>query len=216
MSNRQVNADHRTGKVSINALEDRIARAAPLDGSGPVFDNPDNLGNSVREGQGGINFGYAGGLPLANVLMTDDGALITRLWNSDSEEWDSVSAHYPASESDGVVLFTGGAVQGARAHGTVQGFAYEANHTPSGKYQGVSMTLTGNVAIAAPTVGVSGQELIFVLTQDATGGRVATFASAYKKVSTLPTAANTRNVIVFLHIGSGVWVEKSCTTAIPV
>jgi hypothetical protein len=67
------------------------------------------------------------------------------------------------------------------------------------------MTLTGNVAVAVPTGGTSGQPVLMRAIQDATGGREITLASGWKNARPDPgyQEASTSCII------SGVFLDAS-------
>ena len=72
----------------------------------------------------------------------------------------------------------------------------------------ITMTLTDNTTFNAPTNGISGSELTFSLTQDGTGGRVVTWAAAFKQNWTPNTAAGKINSITFFYDGTN-WIQTS-------
>jgi hypothetical protein len=98
----------------------------------------------------------------------------------------------------------------------MQSVAYATTITPF-PYFGETInvgTLTGNVAIDAPTGSVHyGKRMTFILTQDGTGGRTMTFAAAYKKIATLSTTASKINSITFQYNGTD-WVEIAASVGI--
>ncbi|MNF80840.1 hypothetical protein D3C84_630930 [compost metagenome] len=77
------------------------------------------------------------------------------------------------------------------------------------------IALTGNTTINVPANGRfhTGLEMVFILKQDATGGRVVSFASGYKTNWTPDTTANKTNVIKFKYDGTN-WIQMSVTTGI--
>lgn len=70
----------------------------------------------------------------------------------------------------------------------------------------VKITLTGNVTFAAPTSPTDGQMLLFVITQDGTGSRTATWNSVFYFptgfTSVLSTDANLRDYFGFRYASS--------------
>jgi|GEM_PF-3262705 len=86
---------------------------------------------------------------------------------------------------------------------------YTASWTPdvySGHYQ--LMALTGNVTVNAPTQAHFGQTMTLGFSQDATGGRTISFASAYRTAWTPAATPNALNTITFLYNGS-VWIQTA-------
>ena len=83
------------------------------------------------------------------------------------------------------------------------------------------ITLTANRTISNPATpsGAApvGLQYRIVLVQDATGGRVVTWGSAYKiPASTVfGTAANSRTVVDFECVGDGNWIMVGFITGIP-
>lgn len=63
-------------------------------------------------------------------------------------------------------------------------------------------TLTGNVTVNAPATGQPGQTLLFVFTQDTTGGRAVSWNSVYRVSWQPSTFANARNTILFVYDGT--------------
>lgn len=63
-----------------------------------------------------------------------------------------------------------------------------------------TVTLTGNVTFAAPTNMVAGNSLTLILTQDATGGRTATWNASYKWLGGTPTLSTTGASIDVVNI----------------
>lgn len=91
----------------------------------------------------------------------------------------------------------------------VENVTYAATFTPNVRTgRTKKMTLTGNVAIKAPHECWPGVRLVFLLKQDATGGRTITFDSCYRtNASWSPAlAANTTERIEFEHDGMR-WVQ---------
>jgi hypothetical protein len=90
-----------------------------------------------------------------------------------------------------------------------QAVAYAATVTPL-PYNGnrIGITLTGAITINAPATGTAhpGLRMTFILTQDATGGRVTTFGSGYKVSWTPTTTASKVNTITFQFDGTN-WVQ---------
>jgi hypothetical protein len=67
--------------------------------------------------------------------------------------------------------------------------------------------LTGAITINAPTNPVAGQELIFLLLQDGTGGRAVTWNAAFTHSwSDTGNTANKRASILFVYSGGG-WLQ---------
>lgn len=73
-----------------------------------------------------------------------------------------------------------------------------------------TITATGNFTLSAFTSPISGQTVTFIITQDATGGRVLTstmkFASGSK---TLSTAANSIDILTVSYIGTTYYASLS-------
>jgi hypothetical protein len=66
-------------------------------------------------------------------------------------------------------------------HDAIAAPAYAASFTPDPYlYAGVSITLTGNITINAPTYQHRGQRLRLILTQDGTGGHTMSFNAVFK------------------------------------
>jgi hypothetical protein len=94
-------------------------------------------------------------------------------------------------------------VVGASATITVtSGVVYTLTSTAS-----TAMTLTPSAA------GVAGQEMELIITSDATGGDVVTFASTFKSTGTLTLTANKIYVVRFRSNGTN-WLEQSRTTGV--
>lgn len=106
-----------------------------------------------------------------------------------------------------------------------QSKAYAATITPdpwAGSVVNVA-ALTGGVTIANPATAPDsaaasvypvGMELVFVLPQDATGGRTVSFGTNYVLAggTAVPTTASSVTTVVFVHDGSK-WREKSRATS---
>ncbi|HEV2403122.1 MAG TPA: hypothetical protein VGS08_02885, partial [Candidatus Saccharimonadales bacterium] len=108
---------------------------------------------------------------------------------------------------------------------SVQSLTYAATITPN-PYLGGTMTvkLTGNITINNPAdtlgqpLGHIGSEIIFILTQDSTGGHTVTWGSAYTveaAINPSPNAATTwRLKCTSLSSGVPQWVETGADTGI--
>lgn len=148
------------------------------------------------------------------VSVADEPLIIFEVFDPESEEW--MSAGYVGKD---VSYFPGG-VQSAKFMAQMAQPGSTNNFAPVlyGAQQYL-FNLTANMAIAVPTGGAAlGQEVTFVLKQDATGGRVVTFAAGFKKATglVLPTAANTHNIITFVNTdGAGTWSQKSVSLGMP-
>lgn len=82
---------------------------------------------------------------------------------------------------------------------------FAASFTPDPTQgQIIALTLTGNITINAPIAGTfwPGLRMMFVLTQDATGGRTITWSSTYKTPLAETTTANTTTVAEFVYDGT--------------
>lgn len=100
-------------------------------------------------------------------------------------------------------------VNGAPGSRTV--VAYAATVTPSPYLGDVqSITLTGPITIAAPVAKHVGQRISFEFVQDSTGGRVVTFASAFRANWTPVTTGGFVNTITFEFDGR-VWQQVGAT-----
>lgn len=86
--------------------------------------------------------------------------------------------------------------------------AFAASFTPapaSGEVINVG-ALTANITINNVASPVTGQTMVIVLTQDATGGRTVTWGTAYSVLTTLQSAASSRTSFAFVYTGSA-WIE---------
>jgi hypothetical protein len=109
------------------------------------------------------------------------------------------------AENDVVVKASGYALQRP---------TFAATIVPDPYLGAVVLTLTGNLAISAPTTGAhDGQRLRFVLTQDATGARTVTFASAFRTSWTPVTTAGATNIIDFVFNGK-FWQQTGATVGL--
>lgn len=77
----------------------------------------------------------------------------------------------------------------------------------------LTSTASTNMALTPTGVGTAGQEHCLIITSDATGGDVVTFASPYRTTGTMTLTASKLHTICFLSNGSN-WVEKSRVLAI--
>lgn len=91
---------------------------------------------------------------------------------------------------------------------------YAASYTPL-PYSNdtVKMTLTGPLTVNAPSMSplVAGWQLRFILTQDATGGRVVTWNAVFKTNWTPDTGVNKTNAITFVCDGTNWWQVATAT-----
>ena len=72
---------------------------------------------------------------------------------------------------------------------------------------GVFLTFpAGNVTIANPTNAAVGDELYLELKQDSVGSRLVTWGAAFKKNTTLTTAANAIDFVSFWYDGTN-WIQ---------
>jgi len=71
----------------------------------------------------------------------------------------------------------------------------------------VSITLTGAITLANPVTGHAGCQLTYILTQDATGGRVTSFGTNFHQNWSPTTTANKKNSITFLNVDGTNWVQ---------
>lgn len=91
----------------------------------------------------------------------------------------------------------------------VEAINYASTITPSWQNGRIkTITLTGNPTIAAPYQAATGQEMTFIFTQDATGGRTVTWNSIFKVNWTPVTTGGAKNAITFVYDGTN-WVQKS-------
>jgi hypothetical protein len=77
------------------------------------------------------------------------------------------------------------------------------------------MTATGNATLNASAGGTAGRTIIFVLTGDATGGRIITFGTNFDSKDTLVLSASDQSMISFVSDGTA-WRETSRSPEIPV
>ncbi len=96
----------------------------------------------------------------------------------------------------------------AQAH-QISSLSYAATITPDFSLSNIySLTASGNFTLANPTNVVAGTTYLILITQDATGGRIATWGSNYKfglnSVTTLSTAANKVDIISIVALSSTV------------
>lgn len=119
-----------------------------------------------------------------------------------------IASIYSSGFEQGVLRFNG--MRGSQ-FATSQSASYTPNYRDQGSDQ--IITLTGNVAIANPTLNQNGARLTLVLVQDATGGRTPSFGTAYLGAGSL--GSGTANQIGVLELqcvvaaGRTVWVRKS-------
>ena len=101
----------------------------------------------------------------------------------------------PAAESDEVF----GVEEAVTAAATVA--------LTAGAYNLVTCTLNQDVTFNI-TGGHTGQEITFILTQDATGDRAVTFGTSFESEGVYSATASERIVVSFFYNGSK-WIEKS-------
>lgn len=77
----------------------------------------------------------------------------------------------------------------------------------------IRIPLTGNILIDNPQRDPHGLRLRYILNQDTTGGRVATFGTKFKVNWTPDTTANKTNVIDFLCDGTN-WIQVGVATGL--
>jgi hypothetical protein len=109
------------------------------------------------------------------------------------------------SNTAGVTLIGGGPYD-------VEAITFAATITPAANLRRVkTVTLTGNITVAAPTGAYPGAELLFIFTQDATGGRTVTWNAAFRPNFTPTTTANKVNTVTFVYNGTS-WMQTASAT----
>ena len=91
----------------------------------------------------------------------------------------------------------------------------EVDMSLASQFTVTATTAVGNTTINATGVAIASLEVTFILTGDATGGRVVTFGANFDATDTLILSANDQSVIKFMSDGIA-WREVCRSPNVPV
>lgn len=117
---------------------------------------------------------------------------------------EAVNAVQQAVEALSAEMVAANAALGQPAYQTIAYASSIAVNAALGEVVKVG-TLTGDITVGAPSNAVAGQHLVFIFTQNGTGGHTVSWNAVYVNEPTLAETANLVQVVEFVYDGTN-WI----------